>query len=77
MITQTNELDDRPSIPILYGTETGNAQDLAKLLAKRLNRLCFNAQVYGMDEYDIVSLLPSNIFDPTANASSQTFRLSA
>lgn len=47
----------RPSIPILYGTETGNAQDLAELLAKRLKRLRFDAKVYGMDEYDLVSSL--------------------
>lgn len=47
--------DIRPSIPVLYGTETGNAQDLAELLAKRLKRLRFQATVYGMDEYDFVS----------------------
>lgn len=46
----------RPSIPILYGTETGNAQDLAELLAKRLKRLRFGAKVYGMDEYDLSNL---------------------
>lgn len=45
----------RPAIPVLYGTETGNAQDLAELLAKRLKRLRFDAKVFGMDEYDIVS----------------------
>lgn len=46
----------RPAVPILYGTETGNSQDLAELLAKRLRRLRFVPKLYSIDDYPINSL---------------------
>jgi sulfite reductase alpha subunit-like flavoprotein len=53
----SSEIAPRPAIPILYGTETGNSQDLAELLAKRLRRLRFAPKLYSIDDYPINSLL--------------------
>ncbi|ANB14694.1 Tah18p [Sugiyamaella lignohabitans] len=44
------------SVLILYGTETGNAQDCAEILAKKCQRLRLNPTVCGMDDYDVSQL---------------------
>lgn len=51
-----SEIATRPAVPILYGTETGNSQDFAELLAKRLRRLRFAPKLYSIDDYPINSL---------------------
>jgi sulfite reductase alpha subunit-like flavoprotein len=39
---------------ILYGSETGTAQDVAENLARQARRRHFNTRVIAMDEYDKV-----------------------
>jgi sulfite reductase alpha subunit-like flavoprotein len=41
---------------ILYGTETGNSQDVAERIARQARRRQIATNVFSMDEYDIVSL---------------------
>ena len=41
---------------VLFGSETGNAQDVAHEVAKLLERLRFLTQVHEMDSVDIVGL---------------------
>lgn len=53
-----SEVSLRPVVPILYGTETGNSQDLAEMLSKRLRRLKFLPKLYNLDSYP-VNHLPS------------------
>lgn len=42
-----------PSLLILYGSETGNAEDVAQSLWREARLLDVPARVFGMDEYDI------------------------
>lgn len=39
---------------ILYGTQTGNAQDVAERMARQARRRRIATDVCAMDEYDIV-----------------------
>ncbi|VDP07034.1 unnamed protein product [Heligmosomoides polygyrus] len=45
-----------PSLLILYGSETGNAEDVAQSLWREARLLDVPARVFGMDEYDIENL---------------------
>lgn len=49
---------DRTAL-VLYGTETGNSQDVAEELAHVLERLHFTTSVCQMDDVEIVGL-PQN-----------------
>lgn len=40
---------------ILYGSETGNSQDVAERIARQARRRRIGTSVYSMDDYDIVS----------------------
>lgn len=40
---------------LLYGTETGNAQDVAERIARQARRRRIDTSVYAMDDYDVVS----------------------
>lgn len=48
-------LDGRSAL-VLYGTETGNAQDLAEGLGQMLQRHHFHSQVDELDAVDLVRL---------------------
>ncbi|ODV93463.1 hypothetical protein PACTADRAFT_77785 [Pachysolen tannophilus NRRL Y-2460] len=49
------------SIVILYGSETGNSQDLAYLLARKCERLRFQTVVCSLDDFDLKKLLDIKI----------------
>ncbi|KAI8982269.1 hypothetical protein BDF20DRAFT_817613 [Mycotypha africana] len=53
-------MEDR-SLLILYGSETGCAQDVAENLGRQARRRHFNTKVYAMDEYDKSQLLDETI----------------
>lgn len=40
---------------ILYGSQTGNAEDVAERIARQARRRRIATDVHAMDEYDIVS----------------------
>lgn len=42
---------------ILYGSETGCAQDVSENLARQARRRHFKAKVFAMDDYDKVNIL--------------------
>lgn len=46
---------------ILYGSETGNSQEFAKLLARRCEYLRFATIVMAMDEFDVKALLDYSV----------------
>lgn len=43
------------SVLVLYGSETGNAQDMAEELGRVCQRLHFNSRVEELDAVDLVS----------------------
>ena len=43
------------SVHVLYGSETGNAQDMAEELGRMCSRLHFTTQVEAMNSVDLVS----------------------
>ena len=43
------------SILVLYGSETGNSQDLAEEVERLFERLHYDAKAYEMNEVDLVS----------------------
>ena len=45
----------RRSVLVLYGTETGNSQDLAECVARRLRRVYFSPTLDEMDGVQLVS----------------------
>lgn len=51
--TRNGQRHDRSAL-ILYGTETGNSQDVAEELGRITERLHFMTRVCEMDEVDIV-----------------------
>lgn len=44
-------------LTILYGSQTGNAQDLAERLWREAKRFYFACKVCSMDEYNVVELV--------------------
>ncbi|KAL1925663.1 uncharacterized protein VTP21DRAFT_546 [Calcarisporiella thermophila] len=46
---------------ILYGSQTGTAQDVAEMLAREARRYHFQAQVLAMDEYDKAELVQEKL----------------
>lgn len=44
---------------ILYGSQTGNAQDVAERISRQARRRRIKTSVFSMDEYDIVSNIES------------------
>lgn len=54
------EYDDETQLErhftILYGSQTGNAQDVAERIARQARRQHIKTSVLSMDEYDIVSM---------------------
>lgn len=42
---------------VLYGSQTGNAQDVASRIARQARRRRIQVVVKSMDEYDVVSLV--------------------
>jgi sulfite reductase alpha subunit-like flavoprotein len=53
--------EDDWTIVILYGSETGNSQDCAEMLAKKCQRLQFKAKVCAMDDYSVPDLTVESI----------------
>ncbi|ODQ59409.1 hypothetical protein WICANDRAFT_63904 [Wickerhamomyces anomalus NRRL Y-366-8] len=49
------------SIAVLYGSETGNAQDFAETLTRRLELLHFKVHLSSLDEFDLKNLLSVRI----------------
>ena len=47
---------ERSTVAILYGSQTGTAQDTAERIGRVLTRLLFRVKVKAMDSYDIRSL---------------------
>lgn len=47
-------MEDR-TIVILYGSETGCAQDMAENLSRQARRRQFRTRVFAMDDYDKVN----------------------
>lgn len=47
-------MEDR-TIVILYGSETGCAQDIAENLSRQARRRQFRTRVFAMDDYDKVN----------------------
>jgi len=45
------------SVLVLYGSETGNAQDMAEELGRVCQRLHFNSRVEELDAVDLVSYI--------------------
>ncbi|CCH45991.1 NADPH-dependent diflavin oxidoreductase 1 [Wickerhamomyces ciferrii] len=45
------------SITVLFGSETGNAQDFAETLTRSLERLHFKVHLSSLDDYDLKNLL--------------------
>jgi sulfite reductase alpha subunit-like flavoprotein len=56
--TQLGQKHDRTAL-VLYGSETGNSQDVAEDLGRLAQRLHFVTRVCEMDQVQIVSLLCS------------------
>ena len=46
----------RASVAILYGSQTGTAQDAAERIGRVLARLRFQVKVKAMDDYELRSL---------------------
>ncbi|XP_054009179.1 NADPH-dependent diflavin oxidoreductase 1 isoform X3 [Hylaeus anthracinus] len=46
----------KTNITILYGSETGTAQDVAEQIWKSAKRKCLHSTVYAMNDYDIQNL---------------------
>ena len=55
-MTDDEEGLDR-SFTILYGSQTGNAQDVAERIGRQARRRHVHACIHSMDDYDIVSQL--------------------
>jgi sulfite reductase alpha subunit-like flavoprotein len=53
---QAGQKHDRTAL-VLYGSETGNSQDVAEELGRLAQRLHFVTRVYEMDQVDIVCTL--------------------
>jgi sulfite reductase alpha subunit-like flavoprotein len=51
----------RARLLILYGSETGTAEDVAEMIGRESRRLLFDTRVMAMDTYASV-LLPQSIF---------------
>jgi sulfite reductase alpha subunit-like flavoprotein len=51
--TQSGQRHDRSAL-ILYGSETGNAQDAAEQLGRHAERLRFSTRVAAMDSVGLV-----------------------
>lgn len=49
------------SIAVLYGSETGNAQDFAETLTRRLELLHFKVHISSLDDFDLKNLLSVRI----------------
>lgn len=49
------------SIAVLYGSETGNAQDFAETLTRRLELLHFKVHLSSLDDFDLKNLLSIRI----------------
>ncbi len=47
--------DNRPPLLILYGTQTGTAQEVAEQIAREGKRRHFKTRVISMEDYPVVS----------------------
>jgi sulfite reductase alpha subunit-like flavoprotein len=45
------EMAQRPGLLILYGSETGTAEDVAELIGREAKRHLFHTRVMAMDTY--------------------------
>jgi len=52
---------------VLYGSETGNAQDVAEELGKLLQRLRFRVRVIEMNAVQLVSYSISHVSNPPSD----------
>uniref|UniRef100_A0A060T714 NADPH-dependent diflavin oxidoreductase 1 n=1 Tax=Blastobotrys adeninivorans TaxID=409370 RepID=A0A060T714_BLAAD len=50
-------MEDQGSVLVLYGTETGNSQDYAQLVAKKCQRLRIDVKVRAMDDCTLLDLV--------------------
>ncbi|EJT97200.1 riboflavin synthase domain-like protein [Dacryopinax primogenitus] len=54
---QPDETSDGRTLLVLYGSESGNAQDVAERVGRDARRHHFKARVISMDAYDIATLI--------------------
>jgi sulfite reductase alpha subunit-like flavoprotein len=52
------EIENNPSrtIQVLYGTQTGCAQEVAHRIVREARRLYFKTSVSALDDFDVVSI---------------------
>ncbi|KAG8847963.1 NAPDH-dependent diflavin reductase [Tulasnella sp. 330] len=65
--TTHEELEDDRGILILYGSETGTAQDVAERIGRECLGLQLHCRVISMDIYPLVSLSPHSLYHTTGN----------
>lgn len=56
MLEEEGEEVTERNFTILYGTETGNSQDVAERIARQARRRRIDTSVYAMDDYNVVSI---------------------
>jgi sulfite reductase alpha subunit-like flavoprotein len=54
--TSAAELPSRGAVTVLYGSQTGTAQDLAERTARLLTRAAFRVRLCSMSSYDVRQL---------------------
>ena len=51
----------KPTLVILYGSQTGTAQDTAQRIARQAKRKWIQVQVLPLDNYNVVSVVLGSI----------------
>jgi flavodoxin len=62
-LSGVQEIDGRRSVLILYGSETGNSQDIAEELGRCTQRLYFKTVVEELDNIQLVGLTRTSQID--------------
>lgn len=77
----TAQIADQSALPgrtalVLYGSETGNAQDVAEELGRLAERLRFSALVVDLNSIDVVCYRPFQVFiQARIHVQNQSFRV--
>lgn len=68
-VEEADEQAERRGFTILYGTQGGNAQDVAERIGRQAQRRHVGVRICAMDDYDIVSArLAAVLTDALASA---------
>ena len=59
---QQAEMESKPSLVIFYGSQTGNAEDVAERIGREAERRHLDAAIISMDTYDPVQCKLKTIF---------------